>query len=120
MVENVNGALKKYESKNQGALPDQIIIYRDGIGGSSMMEKCLKTEVEQVTSAIISYAQYYQPQIIYIFVNRNITHRLFYKDQAHVINPGPGTVLDMGLVENQGDQIFDFFLIPHKATVATA
>ena len=52
MVENVNGALKKYESKNQGALPDQIIIYRDGIGGPTLMEKCFNTEVEMVISAI--------------------------------------------------------------------
>jgi len=36
------------------------------------------------------------------------------------MNPSPGTVLDSNLVENQGDRTYDFFLIPHKATVATA
>ena len=35
-------------------------------------------------------------------------------------NPGPGTVVDTALVESQGDNSFDFFMIPHKATVATA
>jgi len=53
-------------------------------------------------------------------VNRNISHRLFYKDNGGYINPGPGTALDVGLVEDQGDKYFDFYLIPHKATVATA
>jgi aubergine-like protein len=36
------------------------------------------------------------------------------------LNPGNGTVVDTAVVEVQGDQIFDFYLIPHKATVATA
>lgn len=36
------------------------------------------------------------------------------------MNPSPGTVLDSALVENQGDLTYDFFMIPHKATVATA
>jgi aubergine-like protein len=45
---------------------------------------------------------------------------LFAKDNGNKINPGPGTCLDSVLVQNQGDKLFDFFLIPHKATVATA
>jgi len=36
------------------------------------------------------------------------------------LNPGSGTIVDTALVERQGDNIYDFFLIPHKATVATA
>lgn len=36
------------------------------------------------------------------------------------MNPGPGTVVDTAVVESQGDTQFDFYLIPHKATVATA
>ena len=37
-----------------------------------------------------------------------------------MLNPGPGTVVDASLVECQEDTLFDFFMIPHKATVATA
>lgn len=29
-------------------------------------------------------------------------------------------MLDTGLVEKQGEDLFDFYLIPHRATVATA
>jgi len=38
-----------------------------------------------------------------------------------MVNPAPGTVVDTSLVEHQySDDFFDFYLIPHKATIATA
>ena len=36
------------------------------------------------------------------------------------LNPGNGTVIDSTVVEVQGDTIFDFYMIPHKTTGATA
>ena len=59
---------------------------------------------------------------MYCFVDKRVTHRLFEKspDGSGFLNPPPGTCVDTGLVESQGDTNFDFFLIPHKATVATA
>ena len=48
MTVNIVNALKKYGSKNKGALPDQIIVYRDGTGGPTFREKILATEVTQV------------------------------------------------------------------------
>jgi aubergine len=54
-------------------------------------------------------------------IDKKISHRLFDKDQAgNFRNPGPGTVLDSGLVENAGETTFDFLMIPHNATIATA
>ena len=120
MTVNIVNALKKYGSKNKGALPDQIIVYRDGTGGPTFREKILATEVTQVISAIHGYSNNYNPQILYILVDRIVSHRLFYEGSPDLLNPGPGTALDISLVENQGDRVFDFFLIPHKATVATA
>jgi hypothetical protein len=114
-------ALKNYQEFNRGALPDQIMIYRDGVGGPTMEAKVKDFEVAEVCSAILGYASGYNPKIVYCLVNKRITHRLFEKDNGNgYVNPGPGTVLDTGLVENQGDNTFDFFLIPHTATVATA
>ena len=120
MVDNIVNALKKYESYNKGALPEQIIVYRDGTGGPTFREKILTTEVTQVIEAIHGYSNKYTPQILYILIDRKISHRLFYQGNQGLLNPGPGTILDISLVENQGDRLFDFFLIPHKATVATA
>jgi aubergine-like protein len=55
-------------------------------------------------------------------VNRKHSTRFFKPGNRadDVVNPGPGTVVDMALVEKDGDTLFDFFMIPHNATVATA
>ena len=37
-----------------------------------------------------------------------------------IFNPGPGTVIDTGLVEKQGDKLFDFYLISNYVTNGTA
>ena len=62
------------------------------------------------------------PKLLYCFIDKKISHRLFEKDNDGngYINPCPGTVVDTGLVESEGDCLFDFFLISHKARVATA
>jgi len=65
----------------------------------------------------------YKPMILYIFVDKRINHRIFEKDGnngGEYFNPGPGTTLDAAFVEEDGPRIFDFYMIPHKATVATA
>jgi hypothetical protein len=62
----------------------------------------------------------YKPKIVYCLVNRNIQHRLFVKQNGDCLNPGPGTVVDSALYECNSEFQFDFYLIPHKATVATA
>jgi hypothetical protein len=53
-------------------------------------------------------------------VDKNSSLRLFEKDNGECINPAPGTCIDTGLVNNQGEERFDFYMIPHKATIATA
>nr|AEX87970.1 Otiwi8 [Sterkiella histriomuscorum] len=116
----IREALQNYQAKNKGPLPDQIVIYRDGIGGPTLQEKLKNYEIQRVLEVIQSFQQGYNPMVIYCFVDRNVSHRLFYKANGDVMNPSPGTVLDSALVENQGDQTYDFFMIPHKATVATA
>jgi hypothetical protein len=86
-----------------------------------MVEKCLNAEIPAVLDAVRGMNSNYNPKILYTFVDRNISHRLFEKDNGNgYINPGPGTVLDTALVEKQDKDTFDFFLIPHSATVATA
>lgn len=123
MQSMVKAALDNYNNANRGALPDKIVIYRDGVGGPSMEGKVMKVEIGGVREAINSYQAGYNPQILYVFVNKRTTHRLFLKDNGNYLNPGPGTVLDKQLVENDQDnasKTYDFYMIPHKATVATA
>lgn len=49
-------ALKSYGQRNKGRFPNQIIIYRDGVGGPTMEEKVKESEVNQVQQAIQSFA----------------------------------------------------------------
>jgi aubergine-like protein len=90
------------------------------MGGPSMTTLVQEIEVKAITEAIETKQPGYKPKIVYCLVDRNIQHRLFSKPNGECLNPGPGTVVDTSLVENQGDKIYDFYLIPHKATVATA
>jgi hypothetical protein len=48
MVSNIIEALKKHEIKNKGLLPEQIVIYRDGLGGPTFQQKALAIEVPAV------------------------------------------------------------------------
>jgi hypothetical protein len=74
-----------------------------------------------VTSIIQGYSPNYKPEIIYTLVNRRINTRFTEKRRDEYHNPAPGTVVDSGLVEHPGDQSsFDFYMIAHKETIATA
>ena len=59
-----------------------------------------------------------------MFINKRITTRLFEKtngNNASVINPGPGTIVDKTIVENDGKTTFDFYMISNEnPSTATA
>jgi aubergine-like protein len=112
-------AITMYRANN-GALPQQIVIYRDGMGGPTLTKCVQEYEVKAITELLENTTPGYKPKIMYCLVDRNIQHRLFASSGQEKLNPGPGTIVDTSLVEQQGDNIFDFYLIPHKATVATA
>ena len=115
----VNDAMGNYQ-KNTKGLPEKIIIYRDGMGGPTLTAKVQEHEVKVITDLLENTSPGYKPKILYCLVDRNIQHRVFVKSGQDCLNPGNGTVIDSAVVENQGDTIFDFYMIPHKATVATA
>ena len=87
-----------------------------------MEEKVKTIEVAYIQKLLNDFAPEYDPKLLYCLVNRNVQHRLFAEagTAGTYLNPGSGFVIDQGLVEMAGDKIFDFYLIPHKATVATA
>lgn len=56
-------------------------------------------------------------------MNRNISTRIFVQQNGDYLNPPSGSVIDTGMVEKEdpsGKSAFDFYMVPHKATVATA
>jgi len=74
----VNEAMGVY-NKNTQSLPEQVIIYRDGMGGPSMTSKVQQLEVKVITDLLENTAPGYKPKILYCLVDRNIQHRLFVK-----------------------------------------
>jgi aubergine-like protein len=110
----LRNAFKNYCNKNQGKRPEQIIIYRDGVGGPSYEEFVIGNEGHAnggLQNAIRQFAPNYTPKILYILINKKVTTRLFERDNGLVINPGPGTLVDTAIVEKDGNNIFDFFMI---------
>ena len=100
-------------------LPEQIVIYRDGMGGPSMTAKVQSFEVKVITDMLENTTQGYKPKIIYCLIERNNNQRFFTKKDRECLNPGPGTVVDTDIVEYQGDFLYDFYLISHVVTVGT-
>lgn len=71
-------ALQNYLQKNK-ILPATIFVYRDGVGGPSMMEKVLKSELKSMVDAMQSYQAGYKPKILYTFVDKRINTRFVEK-----------------------------------------
>jgi len=67
-----------------------------------MLNKVLNIELEQMINAINGFTAGYTPKIMYCFVDKRVSHRLFEKFtgiENGYINPAPGTCVDTGLVE---------------------
>jgi len=54
-------------------------MYRDGCGGPTMEPKIIEKEIPFVINAIQSYAQGYNPRVLYVLTNKRISHRLYEK-----------------------------------------
>ncbi len=93
MATSLVDALGVYKKNNMGLIPSQIIIYRDGLGGPSMINKVINNELPQVLSAIKGVEAGYEPKILYVFVEKRATYRLFEINGGYH-NPPSGTVVD--------------------------
>ena len=112
-------ALGNYFKHNR-KLPQTIVVYRDGVGGPSMQDKVLDYELNDMVAAMTGFQKDYTPNILYVFVDKRINTRFCEKQGDGYANPAPGTVIDSGVIGYPGKGCFDFYLVPHKATVATA
>jgi len=74
----INEAMGEFQ-KNTKSLPEQVIVYRDGMGGPSMTAKVQEHEVRVISDLLENSAPGYKPKIVYCLVDRNIQHRLFVK-----------------------------------------
>jgi aubergine-like protein len=82
-------ALHKYKYFNGGALPQRIVIYRDGVGEGEI-PYVYKHEVELLKEQLNKMYGGQLVRMAFIIVTKKINTRLFYNNS----NPPPGTVVD--------------------------
>ena len=52
---------------------------------------------------------------MYVFVNKKVSTRFFEIDGDKVKNPGPGTVVEKGIVKpGNNEKLFDFYMISNN------
>mmetsp|Transcript_85449 Transcript_85449/g.117882 ORF Transcript_85449/g.117882 Transcript_85449/m.117882 type:complete len:103 (+) Transcript_85449:739-1047(+) len=86
-----------------------------------MIHKVMQYESSKIIAELGDYFNGYNPKIIFCMIDKMVDTRFFHEEDRAIKNPGSGTVIDKSLVKvNGGDQMFDFYMVPHKATIATA
>lgn len=111
----MQGALRNYHQIN-GALPEKIIVYRDGVG-DGQLEAVHKHEINQLTDCFKAVGNNYAPKIAVIVVKKRINSRFFAIDQRNQLgNPPPGTIID---TEATRPEWYDFFLVSQSVRQGT-
>lgn len=114
------GRLKLWSRHNKGQLPQNIIIFRDGVS-EGQFEQVLDKELPLIREACATtYPANQKPKIsIIVSVKRHQT-RFYPTDPSHMTksrNIKNGTVVDRGVTQAT---IWDFFLTAHQALQGTA
>lgn len=111
---NFTAALRKYHEINN-ALPEIIIVYRDGVG-DGQIRYVREWEIQQLSSVINENFQGKSVRFGFIVVNKKINTRFFRTHQNTISNPPHGTVIDHTVTRCDR---YDFFLVSQMATQGT-
>jgi aubergine len=101
--------LEKFKKFN-GAYPERIIFYRDGVGEGQVMGIC-QPEIDQIKATCINLG-IPETKLMYINVCKRINTRIFGGDIGAFKNPQPGTCIDAGIVDSG---MYEFYLISTMA-----
>ncbi|XP_050295935.1 piwi-like protein Siwi [Anthonomus grandis grandis] len=102
-------ACKRYQNENQGALPDRIIIYRDGVG-DGQIPYVKEHEVDLIKQKLAELYTDQPLKMAFIIVSKRINTKIF-RSQAgpkNDFNPPPGTVVDDVITLPER---YDFYLV---------
>lgn len=103
------GRLQRWQKDNKGNLPQNILIYRDGVS-EGQYQMVLQEELKLVRDATQAIYKTGQPRISVIVVTKRHNVRFFptkNADQDRTSNPHAGTVVDRGVTRPIH---WDFFL----------
>ncbi|XP_039233280.1 protein argonaute-3 isoform X2 [Drosophila yakuba] len=98
---SLENALQIYHKRN-GKLPDNVIIYRDGIGDGEL-NTCLNYEIPQFEMVCGN-----RIKISFVVVQKRVSTRIFSGSGIQLENPLPGTVIDQHITKSK---MYDFFLV---------
>nr|BCS90542.1 piwi protein [Cladonema pacificum] len=111
----MTSALKKYHEINN-ALPERIIVYRDGVG-DGQVRQVFEHELPQLKAAFSAVSNSYDPKFGLVIVKKRISTRLFQvAGNGQYSNPLPGTVVDTTVTRPEW---FDFFLVSQSVRQGT-
>ncbi|KAK3682526.1 ribonuclease H-like domain-containing protein [Podospora appendiculata] len=115
------GRLRLWQAKNQNRLPENIIIYRDGVS-EGQFATVLKEELPHIRAACTAVYKARSPPRISLIVSVKRHQTRFYPtDPAHIHqrskSPKEGTVVDRGVTNVR---YWDFFLQAHASLQGTA
>ncbi|KAJ8105360.1 hypothetical protein OPT61_g10226 [Boeremia exigua] len=120
--EMITERLKLWQKRNQGRLPNKVIVYRDGVSeGQYRMVLEHELPAFEVAFDKLYGAKAKHPKISIVIVGKR-HHTRFYPTKAEDMddktgNPMPGTVVDRGVT---GEKLFDFFLLAHQGLQGTS
>jgi aubergine len=120
MKDLIKNAISTFARSNEGDMPTNFVIYRDGVG-DSQRQQVLDQEIPQFHRAITDlYKEKSSPSITVVIVNKRITQRFFVDNNGRYENPPSGCIIDKSLIEQDGTPenpgVFDFYLTPAKTT----
>ena len=108
-------ALVAFHEATKGRfLPECIIVYRDGVA-DSQIEAARRFEVEAMKRAIRTFNGY-NPNLVYVLVNKKTNCKLYSQSGRGIDNPQPGTLVNSVIIpESQS-----FYLVAHAVTQGMA
>jgi len=119
----VETRFRLWQQHAQNQLPEQIIVYRDGVG-DSQLEQCLDRELSLIEGACKRiYLKQPQPKIFFQTVQKR-HHQRFYQPKGDKSgcfdlkgNPLPGLIVDRDVISTQH---WDWYGISHKTLQGTS
>ena len=124
LKEMFKSRLKLWQAHNEQRLPEEIIVYRDGVG-ETMYDLVRTVEIPQIRAACAeiypaSMTKAHQPFLTVIICGKRIKTRFYPTDEAEqderTGGTKNGTVVDRSITETR---IWDFYLQAHTAIQGT-
>lgn len=108
-------SMKQYQEENNGALPERLLFFRDGVSDGQLMQ-VQQWEVAQIISLLSEMFPSREPQLAFIVVTKRIAARFFAAGRGGFQNPLPGTVIDNNVTRPER---YDFYLVSQSVRQGT-